>query len=272
MQKTDHAIEQIMELEDEAAMHSTIHHIHPLIKLLLTAAFLGLLVSFGKYDVRGVLLMGIYPFMVFTFSGVSFIRCMKKIWPVILFVGMFGIFDVFAIRQPAFLLEGIPVTYGFLSFFVLLLKGIYAVMAGYLLMATTGIENLCYAFRLIRVPEVLVTQILLTYRYLTLLIGQAGELHTAYRLRAPKERGIRPSVWGPMAGQLLLRTLDRAQTLYESMVLRGFHGSFSIKGTRGPILTGLLYGAGWITLFIVLRFMNITEIIGDLILGLRHMG
>ena len=40
------------------------------------------------------------------------------------------------------------------------------------------------------------------------------------------QKGIHISVWGSFLGQLLLRSMDRAQALYESMELRGFCGEF----------------------------------------------
>ena len=49
---------------------------------------------------------------------------------------------------------------------------------------------------------------------------------TAYALRAPGQKGIQFRAWGSLLGQLLLRSIDRAQLVYESMQLRGFAGSF----------------------------------------------
>ena len=48
----------------------------------------------------------------------------------------------------------------------------------------------------------------------------------AYSLRAPNQKGIHISAWGSFLGQLLLRSMDRAQELYYSMLLRGFRGEF----------------------------------------------
>ena len=39
-------------------------------------------------------------------------------------------------------------------------------------------------------------------------------------------KGIQFQAWGSLLGQLLLRSIDRAQLVYESMQLRGFAGSF----------------------------------------------
>ncbi len=266
--QSKNALKQIIELEDEACMDTLVHRIHPLTKLLITVAFLGFTVSFGKYDLAGVLIMCIYPFVVFTMSMVSFSHCIKRIWPVIPVFFLFGIFNVFFERDAAVTLGTIKVSYGIISAIVLICKGTLAVMSGYLLIATTGIENICYGLSVIKVPKVFLTQILLTYRYLSVLITQAGEVYTAYSLRAPGQKGINIKAWGPLLGQMLLRSVDKAENVYESMLLRGYSGEFTLKcGKKTPIL-GITYGIMWISLFIILRFVDISGIIGKLILSI----
>lgn len=267
MQNTHKAMNRMIEIEDEACGQSIIHKIHPLTKLLVTVAFLGFLISYERYDATGVFVMGIYPLMVFSISGVSVSGCVKRIWPIFPVFAMFGIFNIFTDTLTAFTLFQVHVSYGIISFFVLLLKGILALLGGYLLIATTGIENLCYGLSILHVPRVLLTQILLTYRYLSLLLEQAGELHTAYRLRAPGKQGIHPRVWASMVGQLLLRTIDRGQIIYESMLLRGYDGSFHLKRQAGKSVAGIGYLLIWMVLFFALRIYDITTILGSLILG-----
>lgn len=108
----------------------------------------------------------------------------------------------------------------------LAVKGAFAVLASYQLIAATAMEHICAALRMLRIPQFLVTQLLLIYRYLTLLLKQADEIAQAYSLRAPQQNGLHISVWGSLVGQLLLRSLERAGAMYDSMLLRGFHGEY----------------------------------------------
>ncbi len=48
----------------------------------------------------------------------------------------------------------------------------------------------------------------------------------AYKLRAPGQKGIHVSAWGSFLGQLLLRSMDRAEEIYTAMKMRGFNGEF----------------------------------------------
>lgn len=264
--KTDNAVRRIIEIEEEASADSPIHRLPPLAKLLVTAAFLGFTVSYGRYELSRVLVMCVYPFAVFALSGVSFTRCVKRIWPVILLMALFGIGNAVFDRETMLRVGGICISYGFISALVLILKGILTVMPCYLLAASTGIENICGGLAAIHVPRIIVTQLMLTYRYMSVLVNEAGDIFRAYRLRAPGQRGINIKAWGPLLGQLLIRTADRAQTVYDSMLLRGYDGSFPIHGGRGKVSAGIIYALVWCGIFVLLRIYDLAGAAGNLIL------
>ena len=233
--KTERAVGRMMAIEDEASLNTWIHRMHPLIKLLVTVAFLGVLLSFPMNDPVGVLLMSLYPFMVFAISAVSFTACLRRI----------------AVTIPVFVLFGI--TLGWIGLLTLVAKGVLAVMSVYLLIATTGIEGICYALRCLHVPKLLVTEILLVYRYFSVMAGEAGSLATAYALRAPGQKGISLRYVGPFLGQMLLRSVDRAEEVYESMTLRGFQGEFPLHRKTDPIPGGIVYGILCVGAFVAVR-------------------
>jgi cobalt/nickel transport system permease protein len=146
----------------------------------------------------------------------------------------------------------IPVTGGVISMLSLMLKGLFSVLSAYILIATTSIEEICYALRIIHVPKIIVIVIMLIYRYFGLMGAEADRITTAYMLRAPKQKGIHYSAWGSLVGQWLLRSMDRASAVYESMTLRGFNGDFRVK-RKIVSARDFLYPFIWIVLFILLR-------------------
>ena len=146
-----------------------------------------------------------------------------------------------------------PVTAGIVSMLTLMIKGIYSVLASYLLIVTTPIENICHALRLLHIPAVIVTQILLAYRYVSLLLEEAGRMTQAYSLRAPKQKGVHFRVWGSLAGQLLLKSIDRAGEVYESMLLRGYQGEFPYAAKSHCRIRDFVYLAVWCAIFFGLR-------------------
>ena len=111
-------------------------------------------------------------------------------------------------------------------------------------------------------PQILVTVLLLIYRYLVLMLKEADRITQAYMLRAPGERGIKKSAWGSLAGQMLLRSMDRAQRVYESMMLRGFRGEFFLRGSFVPLWQSVLYGVIWGAVMAVFWFVPVFEVVG----------
>lgn len=256
MNKLDRALYEIHHMDTLADRDQWLNNIHPLVKLIITVSYIAVTVSFHKYNFTGLLRMGIYPIALFILGDISFTDALKRlriVLPLVCFVGLFNpLFD----RQPAIAIGSVVVTAGMISMATLMLKGIYSVLAAYLLIASTSIEKICSAMRMIHIPAILVTQILLTYRYISVLLEEAGRMIQAYSLRAPKQKGIHFKVWGSLAGQLLLRSMDRANNVYESMTLRGYQGEFYYGQKKALGLTDTAYLILWIILFILLKSVS----------------
>lgn len=52
----------------------------------------------------------------------------------------------------------------------------------------------------------------------------------AYHLRSLKQNGLEMRHMGSFTGQLLLRSIDRAERVYAAMQCRGFDGRFPVSG------------------------------------------
>ena len=79
MNRMDRALGELWEMDDLAAQDSPVHRLHPLAKLIMTAAYIATVASFGKYALSGVLVMIVYPALLFQLSGVSFKTCLWKL-------------------------------------------------------------------------------------------------------------------------------------------------------------------------------------------------
>ena len=184
---------------------------------------------------------------------------MRWILPLVCVVGIFNpILDRTMVP-----VAGMEIAGGWLSMMSLILKGIYAVLAAYLLIATTSIEDLCYALRCLKVPKILVTIIMLIDRYFLILGEEADRIMTAYKLRAPKQKGIHYKAWGPLVGQWLIRSMDRAEVVYESMSLRGFRGDFVEMRRRALRGWDVAFLFIWIAVFMILRHTDLVEVLGQ---------
>ena len=86
----------------------------------------------------------------------------------------------------------------------------------------------------------------------------------AYRLRAPGQKGVHISAWGSFLGQLLLRSMDRATALYESMELRGYHGEFHYAQGRPSSRASWPFAIGCTALIVLARLYNLPVLLGGL--------
>lgn len=268
MSKINEAIYEIRQMDQLAARDQWMNTLHPLVKLCLTVMYIFIVVSFSKYDLIGLLAMGIYLMMGFTLAELSFGECLKRLRIILPLVCVVGLANPFFDRVPVEL-GRITINAGVISMLTLMVKGCFAVLASYLLIATTSIEKICYALRLIHVPTIMVTQILLTYRYISLLLEEVNRITQAYSLRAPHQKGVHFKVWGSLTGQLLLRSIDRANSVYESMTLRGYQGEFRYVGDKSSFrAVDILYFLVWLVLFIVMRMFPIIYVIGNFVGGI----
>lgn len=267
MSNLNQAIYEIQSLDALAKENRWVNRLHPLVKLWVTILYIGITVSFPRYNLSGLLVMAVYPVILFVVGEISFkdsLRRLRLVLPLVCVVGLLNpLFDKDIVAR----FGNLAVSGGVISMITLMLKGILTVLAGYLLIASTTIEKLCYALRMMHVPKLFVTQILLIYRYLSVLMEEAERMTQAYVLRAPGQKGVHFKVWGSLAGQLLLRSMDRAENLYESMCLRGYQGEF-YYGSRirwRAVDTGYLLA--WAAVLLGLRFLPVLEIIGGIFVG-----
>lgn len=267
MDRIDHAASELREMDDLAARSSPIHGLHPLAKLIVTISYIFLTVSFNKYDLSGLIVMLLYPVIVFSVSGIPIRTCFYKLRLVLPLVCAVGLFNPFFDRAPLLYIGNIPVSGGVISMISLMLKGVFCLMASFILAATTTMDALCAALRKIHVPSMIVTLLLLTYRYISLMIDEVSIMTTAYKLRAPGQKGLHHSAWGSFLGQLLLRSMDRAEELYSSMQLRGFRGEFQYANVPPAKRRDYLYTLFAVAAFFLCRLVNIAALFGGIVLG-----
>ena len=261
MNKITDAMHEIHEIDELAERDTRINQLHPLIKLLVTVIYIVLVVSYDKYNLLGLITMVIYPLLLFALADVSIGCCFHKLRVVLPMIFMIGIFNPIFDRNLLYHVGSFPVSGGMVSMITLILKGTFALMASFLLITTTGIERFCYALKLLHLPSIMVTQILLLYRYLTVLMAEANAVIEAYSLRAPKEKGVKYKIWGSLLGQLLFRSLDRAENIYDSMLLRGFHGEYYYAKHQKLGKTDITYFLLWIMILALLRVLPIGQMV-----------
>ena len=267
MDKLTQARCELREMDALAAEDSPVHRLHPLCKLLVTVCYIAAVVSFPKYDFTGLVVMVLYPILLFQAAGIPVRTCFYKLRVVLPLVCAVGLVNPFLDHTPWMKLGNLTVTGGMVSMVTLMLKGVFSLMASFLLIATTPIDALCAALRKLHVPSVLTTLLLLTYRYIGVMLEEVSIMTEAYKLRAPGQKGIHISAWGSFLGQLLLRSMDRAQELYDSMLLRGFRGEFFYAHVPPFGGRGAAFCAVWAAAFLAARLIPIASVLGSFFVG-----
>lgn len=108
-------------------------------------------------------------------------------------------------------------------FLVMLTKSTLCLAAMIMLTATTPFSDLIAALRQARVPAVFVTTLALLYRYLFVVVGEAGRMRRARLSRSLiSHRTHRWRALASVAGQLFIRSTGRAERIYSAMCARGW--------------------------------------------------
>lgn len=112
---------------------------------------------------------------------------------------------------------------GLRIFAVLLTKSTLCLATMILLTATTPFTDLLAALRRARLPAVFVTTLALLYRYLFVLRDEAGRMRRARWSRSfSVTRAHRWRALATVAGQLFIRSTERAERIYAAMNARGW--------------------------------------------------
>jgi cobalt/nickel transport system permease protein len=260
------SILEIATLEELTQKDTPIHRLQPSIKLLTTVIYLVTIISFNPKQVSGLIPYIFYPIILMALGEIPFMPLFRRLLIALPFTLFTGISNIFFSREIALYFWNIGITDGMVSFCSIFIKTILTVMAVLILISTTSINDLVCVMINFKIPSILVIQIMMTYRYITVLLEEISVMYHAYILRAPKEKGIKLKDTGPFVGQLIIRSFDRADRIYNAMKCRGFDGDISFSRREKISRTGWVYLVSVGGLFILMRFVNISEVIGNLLM------
>jgi cobalt/nickel transport system permease protein len=268
--KIDRAFYDIGHLDTLADGDTLLHRLDPRAKLLTAVVFIFIVVSYDKYEIAGLLPFFLYPAMLIGLGDLPLGYLLRKLLIVSPFIIFIGIFNPWLDRTVMVQLGPLGISGGWISFLSLLLRFALTVGGALLLIASTGFTTICMAMEKMGTPRVFTVQLLLLYRYLFILIGETIRMIRAHSLRSFNRRNRVPfQVFLQMLGNLLLRTIDRAQRIHMAMLSRAFTGDIRIVRQFSFGYKEALFLAGFSTIFICLRFTDITTLLGQLILEMK---
>jgi len=210
-------------IDRHAYQDSAIHRLDPRAKLLAVMFFILAVVSFPKYAVGELIPFILFPMALAIFGFIPPKLIFRQLALAAPFIILVGLFNPILDRSTAMEIRGIKIGAGWFSFASILLRGVLCVSAAVILIATTSFPRLVEAMRFFRVPRIFAVQLMLLYRYLFLLLGEAQKINQALSLRSGSAR-VPISVAGSALSSLLIRTIERSEAVWLAMQARGFKG------------------------------------------------
>jgi cobalt/nickel transport system permease protein len=218
---------------------SPVHRLDPRVKVIAALAAIVIIVSEPRFGELLPFLFHALPVMaVLVFSRLPVGYVMKRLLivsPFILMASLFYPLSVYITDREVFHTTGMSaVSAGF----IILLKSMLAVIVLIVLSSTERFHRLLLAFRRLKVPVLVTTISALLYRYIFLIADETLKTTRARESRTPgRLRMGRIRVTGNQVAVIFLRSWERSQIIYQSMLSRGFSGEYpdmtalQIKGT-----------------------------------------
>lgn len=224
MSRIDAALRDLYSLDTVALRSTVLSGLDPRAKIIVTLAFILVVVSFDRYRVAALIPFALFPVVLSSLGSVPPRLILRKVLIAAPFALMVGIFNPWIDQSVVLTMGHVAVSAGWLSFFSIMLRFLLTVTAAVILVGSTGFHRLCVGLRHLGLPGVFINQLLFLYRYVYLLTGEAARMNAARELRAIGRRGMPLAVYGALLGHLLLRSLERAQRIHQAMAARVFTG------------------------------------------------
>ncbi|MCH5225251.1 MAG: cobalt ECF transporter T component CbiQ [Muribaculaceae bacterium] len=228
--------------------------------LIVTLLYLVLLLAVPIFLPGKIIWFAIYPIVMSPLCGFSYSSVFKKSLYVLPFVMLIGVFNPIFDNRPAFVAGDIEVSFGWLSFLSLTLRGLMAVQALLILLRASGFLSLCHGFHRMGFPSVLITQLLMLYRFIGILMEESLTLKRAVAARGYGKSSFPIRLWARILGALMLRTLDRASRVYNAMSARNFSGHFHVSIREEWNGRSSLFAASWTIIFFFLYFFDLSSL------------
>jgi cobalt/nickel transport system permease protein len=253
---------------DLLAMGDTaLHRLDPRAKVLVTALFVVLVISHGRYEISALFPFFVFPTALIAAGNLPAGYILRKILLLCPFVVAVGIFNPLFDRTMVLHAGPLAISGGWLSFVSIVLRSVLTVGSAFVLLALTGFPGLCRALEQLGMPRPFAVQLLFLYRYIFVLTEEAGRASRARQLRSCGKKGQGMGSFATLVGHLLLRTWQRAERVHIAMLSRGFDGTFHSGRSSSFGSRELIFVLGWGMFLLLLRSTNLSHLVGTIIMG-----
>lgn len=198
--------------------------ISPLSITVVIFLFLGFMLSVPLTNIGMLIWFGVWLALIAPWLGVSFGSLLKPAFILLPFIALIGIFNPLFDHERGLVIYGVSISKGWLSFAGIIIRGLLAVSSSVMLIRICGFRGFCHSLNHLRVPTYLVTQLLMVFRYLKILLEEALTMRQARESRGYGKNGLPLRDWGSFIGALFIRSVERSERIHRAMLSRGFNG------------------------------------------------
>lgn len=234
--------------------------------LIVTIIYMTAILSISVYEPQKLIWLGAYPIVASEILGIGYWSVFKKSLWIIPLVALVGMFNPVIDTATAFTVGDLNISNGWVSFFSILLRGLLSLQALVILISKAGFIELFNSLRRIGCPNILVTQLQLTYRYTGVIIEEGINMKRSIAARGYGKKSYPLSMWSRFIGLLLIRSFNRASRVNKAMKARGFNGTFHTGRVSNWNTQSWLWLLSWTTIIIFLRFINFSLLITKVII------
>ena len=234
--------------------------VDPRALILVTIAYLCLMLGLPTTHIDMLLWYAVYPIIVAPFLYLSYSSVFYQSLIILPLVVLLGMFNPIVDKTPVASFNGMVITEGWLLFFGIIVRGLLSMQALLILIRSIGFVGIVRGLGRLGVPKFLVTQLLMVFRYVRVLIEEGMTMKAARDSRSFGRKNLSIRLWGVLIGQLFLRSIDRAERVHRAMLARGFAGDIPLNYAPYPewTLNSTIFLIIWVLLFVFLRFFNLS--------------
>lgn len=213
------ALLNLSKVDDLVNKNTFIHTLHPLIKMIFTLIILIFIIETKKFMELLLYLVGL--FFIAKSCQIPINKVIKRgllSLPLCLCLGL----SYLLLNQKTVYFLGFYMMEGIVLCLFLFIKMFLCLSYVYLLMATTSFDEIACELVFLKVPSLFVLQLIMTYRYIYLLLEETSLMARAYLLRSPDAKAIQMKDMGSFVGHLLMNSMKQSQDVYNCMKCRGF--------------------------------------------------
>lgn len=255
------------QMDELGRLDSPVHRLDARVKALTTAAFIVTVMSFRRYEVSALMPFFLYPTALMTLGRIPLSCIWRKLLVAAPLALAVGILNPWLDRHTVMTLGSQRVSGGWLSFASLTVRFLLTVSTALTLVACTGIYRLCAGLEQLGLPRAFALQVQLLYRYLFVIAEEGLRMRRAAEMRSLKRQALPLRTYAALVGHLLLRSMDRAQRVYQAMVSRGFDGHIRVLRPTPVRAPDLAFMLGWTAFFVTARCWNLSRWLGALLTG-----